>query len=373
MKKKATTSGKPRTKEDSGSIPEGKRVTLADVGHYCGYHGTTVGLALRNHPGIPEETRLKIRAAADALGYVPDPAMRALVAHRHGLSKGKGYSTIAVISDRSKADGWRSARDVGHEYYTGMCRRAKELGYKLEEYSIGQDHGLQHRVDQILNARGISTVIVAPQANLDSPLDFKWEAYSAVALGYSLISPPLPRVTHQHRDGTQRSVLELMKLGYRRIAFLNPYEYEVRVGYGYSAGFFGTVNLHSDVVSSCSLVPKDNSNLARPETVDWLKKNRPQAVISSQAHLLDFLRSNGVRIPEEMGYVRLGVEIEKDPKEQVSGIYENSPLIGMEAVDLVARMQAIHLRGVPSVRQVHLVQGKWIPGTTVKRVGESLI
>lgn len=364
----------PKSKQPAKSSDrKHKRVTLNDVGRKCGYHGSTVGLALRNHPGIPEATRNKIRVVADEMGYRPDPALSALVAHRYGLSEGKGFSTIAILSDHPCTTDWRVSNPVGAEYYQGMVKRSTDLGYKVEEFNVGPKHEGERSIDRILKARGINTVIIAPLYNLDLPINLDWNAYSAVALGYSLISPPLPRITHQHRDGTQTAVLELIRLGYRRIAFLNPYDNEVRVGYGYSAGFFSIVGLHADKVEGLPNIPKHYSNLGCQESVDWLKKYNPEVVIASQSHILAYLREQGFRIPEELGFVKLGVDLNSDPAAQVSGIYENSVTIGEEAVNLVAQMQSAHFRGVPPIRQVHLVQGKWISGTTVRRVGDSLL
>ena len=43
------------------------RVVLADIAKKAGVHVTTVSLALRNSPRLPEATRTRIRALADQL------------------------------------------------------------------------------------------------------------------------------------------------------------------------------------------------------------------------------------------------------------------------------------------------------------------
>ena len=45
-------------------------------------HVTTVSLALRNHPRLPQDTRERIQKMAERLGYRPDPFLQALVAYR---------------------------------------------------------------------------------------------------------------------------------------------------------------------------------------------------------------------------------------------------------------------------------------------------
>jgi DNA-binding LacI/PurR family transcriptional regulator len=46
-----------------------KRITLNDIAVRCGVSASTVSLALRSRPGLPEETRKRVQEAAKALGY----------------------------------------------------------------------------------------------------------------------------------------------------------------------------------------------------------------------------------------------------------------------------------------------------------------
>jgi len=58
------------------------RVTLADVARVAEVSPITVSRALRGERAVDPELVVRVRAAADRLGYVPDPAARAL-ASRH--------------------------------------------------------------------------------------------------------------------------------------------------------------------------------------------------------------------------------------------------------------------------------------------------
>lgn len=52
---------------DTGMV--GRRVTMTDVAEASGVSAATVSLALRNKPGIPDDTRRRILQTADQLGY----------------------------------------------------------------------------------------------------------------------------------------------------------------------------------------------------------------------------------------------------------------------------------------------------------------
>lgn len=58
------------------------RVTLADVAARAGVSPITVSRALRQERGVARELVERVCAAAEALGYVPDPAARALASQK---------------------------------------------------------------------------------------------------------------------------------------------------------------------------------------------------------------------------------------------------------------------------------------------------
>src|SRR5947208_5587079 len=58
------------------------RVTLTDVARAAGVSPITVSRALRGERAVAPELVARVRAAAERLGYVPDPAARALASSR---------------------------------------------------------------------------------------------------------------------------------------------------------------------------------------------------------------------------------------------------------------------------------------------------
>ena len=137
-----------------------RRVTLADIATRAEVHVTTVSLALRNHPRLPEKTRTRIQKLAKEMGYQPDPVLQALVAYRGKVMERRNPPTLAYITNWDTKLGWQ--KTTAHpEFYEGAKSKAEELGFKLDHFWMGEP-GLSHtRMSKILQARGITGVLIA--------------------------------------------------------------------------------------------------------------------------------------------------------------------------------------------------------------------
>lgn len=63
--------------------PEGwPRVTLADIAAHTGYSRPLVSIVMRDAPGASDETRRRVLATAEELGYRPDHRARSMAGHR---------------------------------------------------------------------------------------------------------------------------------------------------------------------------------------------------------------------------------------------------------------------------------------------------
>ena len=61
-------------------------VSLKDVAKRCGVSTATVSKALNGHSDIGEKTRIRIKEAAQEMGYFPNAAARALKTNRSASS-----------------------------------------------------------------------------------------------------------------------------------------------------------------------------------------------------------------------------------------------------------------------------------------------
>ena len=139
---------------------EKRRVTLADIAKADGTHVTTVSLAIRNSPRLADNTRKRIQALAAKMGYVPDPAMQALVSYRKAIRKNVSPTVIAYLTNWTTRWGWKNTTGHPH-FFEGAKAAAEEMGYKLEHFWIREKDLTYNRLNKILQARSIRGVIVA--------------------------------------------------------------------------------------------------------------------------------------------------------------------------------------------------------------------
>jgi LacI family transcriptional regulator len=115
----------------------------------------------------------------------------------------------------------------------------------------------------------------------------------------------------------------------------------------------------------------ETSKNIEAEKLKWFRTYRPEVIISSNGTGLDgVLRIEGLRCPEDVGLVSLGTS-ERRVKESdriFSGTDENTEATGVAAMDLLVTLMHRNERGIPSTPRTVLIDSKWVPGTTVRRI-----
>lgn len=135
----------PSTGLGGGAVS--KRVTLADVAALAGMSTTAVSLVLNNRPGsrLSEEAADRIRAAAEELGYRPNPAARSL---RMGKTRTVGFLSDDVTVTRFASAMIRGALDVADA--RGYQVLISETGHDPAKFKRGLDAVLDRRPDALI-------------------------------------------------------------------------------------------------------------------------------------------------------------------------------------------------------------------------------
>jgi len=347
-----------------------RRITLRDIATAAEVDISTVSRALRNSPSVRSDTRALIQKAASDLGYIPDPAMSALVAYRKGVRTSSYQSTIAWL-DNWRVRGELRKIEAFDEYFVGAAERAARFGYKLDEFPLRSKGLTPGRLGAILRARNIRGIIVAPQQHDGEKLGFDFADFSAVALGYSLRPASLHVVTNHQFLSATLAMSRLRALGYRRIGLYLYADWDLKVNEGYSSGFLSAqkhVAKKNRIAPFLHDVPESApENIISDAFRAWAGRARPDAIISQglSDKLGDWLKPLGLRVPRDIGIADLSTPSDKP---DVTGIYQNNRRIGATAVDLVVGMIQRNERGLPDTLLYTLVDGIWRPGKTVRTI-----
>jgi LacI family transcriptional regulator len=99
----------------------------------------------------------------------------------------------------------------------------------------------------------------------------------------------------------------------------------------------------------------------------WLRKYRPDAIVSPNLEIIDFIRHLGLRVPEDIGFVHLI----KPAASTLTGIDHHPEHMGSVAVDLLSSILHHNETGRVEYMRRELIEPTWYPGTTVRRITAS--
>jgi len=349
-----------------------RRVTLADIAAKAGVHVTTVSLALRNHPRLPETTRRRIHALAEQLGYRPDPLLRALISYRGRVMERRNTPTLAYVTNWTTCWGWKKV--TAHpDFFAGAQAKANQLGYKLEHFWMREPGLTQGRLSRMLYSRGINGVVIASHGReMGDDLQFDWPNFSAVKIDYFPHQPALHNVTNNQCDIVRLAMQKVMAAGYRRIGFVMHRGWDHAVDHLWTAGFLcEQQNLNPRERLPAHIFPEAhpverwfNENNAPvvadlPAFEKWLNKYQPEVVISKAGFVMPMFKKLGLRIPRDLAFVDVFLE---DLEGVTAGVRQNHETVGGVAIEILAGQLQHNKFGVPVIPTTTYVEGTWFDG-----------
>src|SRR5688500_518195 len=92
---------------------------------------SAISLALRESPKISAATKKRVRELAKKHGYQPDARLAAVMSGLRKTSGPRQTACFGVISLYPEEQPWEQNLHL-KRIYEGMCRRAAEIGFRLE-------------------------------------------------------------------------------------------------------------------------------------------------------------------------------------------------------------------------------------------------
>ncbi|MDA0349807.1 MAG: LacI family DNA-binding transcriptional regulator [Verrucomicrobia bacterium] len=336
------------------------RIRLKDIAKEAGLSVSAVSMALKNDASMSPKTIERVKLLARKMGYTPDPALSALSAYRSKLRIKNQFSVIGLVTNWNKRDSW-SGKANQKEVIRGAEERALQLGYSLQPFWAREDGVSPKRFSQILRARGIRGLILAPFENNDDILDLEWKHFSVVTISRPSQYTLFHHVVQNHYMDMLKCWEKLSERGYSRVGLVVQKEIDVRWSNQWDAA-----HIFSQQQSG---KPEDAIPILRVEGDDdleairsWLCAHRPEVVISRCHHFLEAVRLEGLRIPEDIAYISLNVN---EDIENSTGIRHRRDMLGAMAVDVLNSLLQRNHKGPDDVSLGTQVDGIWVEGNTL--------
>lgn len=343
--------------------PPPPRPSLRDIGKAVGLSHVAVSLALRDSPRISEAKRIEVKAAAERLGYRPDPMLASLVAYRRGKQVMGIRSSIGWINMWEEPKALRRFREFDG-YWTGAKVAAERLGYHLEEFCWPRGKS-GARLQSILETRGVRGLLIPPHGgDLDLP-NFDWGRFSLVRFGSSVTNLPVHTVTSDQSHCTRLACQRALAYGYARVGYVTDEAFERSTGGHFREGYlnaleeFATPNNRLKILVLGSATRKNQAEFA-----EWMKKQKPRAVLTTSPKLLGIIEGLGLRVPEDLAVATTSV---LDGNFD-AGADQNSHEIGRVAISTLAGLILENERGIPQYQRRILVEGRWVDGRSLPRM-----
>ncbi|MCP2164184.1 LacI family DNA-binding transcriptional regulator [Goodfellowiella coeruleoviolacea] len=177
-------------------------VTIRDVAHKANVSVSTVSRALSAPNLVRQQTRDRVIAAADELGYRPNTAARSLITGKTGI--------LGIV-----------VTDLGNPFYTGILKgvqaRARQDAYSVLFADGEEDPATEESLVRTMAKQVDGLVVCAPTMS-DQQLRDLAELTPMVLVNRHV--PEIPAVLMDSAGGMRQVVDHLAALGHERIAYL---------------------------------------------------------------------------------------------------------------------------------------------------------
>lgn len=256
---------------------------------------------------------------------------------------------------------WSSYAD----YARGAIAQAEKLGYTMSVFWRYEPGMSARRLRQILESRGVSGVLLLMIKDLNE-LDLKWDRL-ALATSAEIHHRPRMHCTVRHLyDDTCTAIGKCLSLGYRRIGLCMEDRYDE---YHFDGVVQGAFYMKTRGFSPADRLPPFtlpfSDAKSRGPFVRWLRKHRPEVIISIGSWVYRWLIDSGYRVPEDVGYVDLTTD---NDNEDFTRMDPRRALLGAGGTNLLVGQIQRNERGWPEEVRYTTVSSEWREGKTTRKL-----
>lgn len=338
-----------------------RQVSLRDIARRMGVSHATVSLAMRDHSRISPGRIAEIKRIAGEMGYRPEPMLGVLNAYRRDRHfPAPVQPGIAWLNFWTDPAALRRFREFDG-YWRGAGAIAAKCGFSLEEICVAQVGSACLSAE--LRKRGVQGVLLPPLPRSGDVLEldrWNWQEYPIVGFGHTLADLPVTMVTCDQAATARAAFCNARSLGYERIGLVMT-DRALNTTL-FAAGFLGA---QYDVPESTRIpilsLPAGGPGSCAKQLAEWVRRFRPDALVTGVAELRDCLGSIGIQVPQDMGLAALSV---LDGNAD-AGIDQYPEEIGHVAAETLISLINSGQRGPLPHRRKILVAGQWLNGSTL--------
>jgi LacI family transcriptional regulator len=334
--------------------------TIKDIAERSGFSPSTVSYALRDNPRIPEETRDKIKAVAQEMGYQRDAHLGQLMAYLKGRGRKATACPLVWINSTTDPHHWHKT-PWAKEFYESASQRAESQGFALSELWVHDPKIPHSRLDDILKARGTRGLILStPLQGEDWAQWIDWNAYAVVILDDPFAMPQFDRVYADYASNMRQAIEQALARGYKRPKVWLSEREDYWTGYGYTYECLRQNHTHPELDA---LLPPFAGEVTTENVRRWMDEHRPDMVIAPTATVGLRLRELGYRLPQDLGYLAMYVLNEDSEWSGFSQLHTQQSIV---AVDRIAVLLQNNTPGRQPHPQKIQIGGEWHEGKTLR-------
>lgn len=342
---------------------ESQAPSLSTLAAHLGVSRMTVSLALRGDPRIRESTRERVVQAAEKMHYKPAPLATAWMRKIRDGGKQSGVPVLAILFGYTEEDFWENPYLI--DAWHGARAAARRNGFKIRLLLREAGADSLAALREALAETGASGVVIGLHGAEFRALNLPWETYAWVAMRRSAIHPGLHTVGDESTISTRTCLLRLASLGYRRPGLALFARHEAVHSHVASAAYlsFQQQLPAKDRVPILRLHAPFREKILR----NWMERHRPDVVLSPNA-LLAPIRAAGYRVPTDVGFCGLGINVHHPEMAGVAGLVSPMRKIGQRSVDFLVSLIFQLKLGVPKTPYTLAVLPEFRGGETLTKI-----
>ena len=292
------------------------------------------------------------------MGYRPNPDAAALGRRRSAATAPTTATILAWINPGREPLQLNRSKELAL-YRQGARDAAQQYGHVLEEFDGTTNRALEHS-NATLKARNITGIVVPFHPLLPKYWEnFPWQDYTVVHLDNSIVRPGFLSVAGDHFRNCLLAFEKIRALGYSRVGYVTNRATKKRFIAAYLTAQLGQPE--SQRIPIYYLTSHTNNIVEQQRLDQWIRKHRPDALLTDLSILPPILKSACYRVPNDIGLATLNILESRD----LAGIDPKPETVGNAAVEMLVQQLNARSLEIPTSSRQLLIAGEWAHGPSL--------